>query len=169
MSLNHDYMFTSRNSSDRPGGAQGAQVLVQLLQAIGALQPEMQNAVLSAMGKTKVYELMNSIFRMTDAGVDLTLELKPGESDELTLSPQDAQVMQSIQKMAGQVHQEAVTGQMQQQAIMAIAQFIGQSNPQLAMQIQQLFQQPPPPGMNGAGNGNGSGQPPNPRFNVPQP
>ena len=146
MSLNHDYMFTSRDGGNRAGGPQGAQVLVQLVQAIGGLQPEIQNAVLSAMGKSKVYELFNSIFRMTDAGVDLNLELKPGETDELTIS-QDKQFQQMMQKLATQVQHEAVTGQTQAQAIQAITQFIGQTNPALAQHIALLLQQqPPPPG-----------------------
>jgi hypothetical protein len=148
-SLNHDYIFTTRDGGNRVGGAEGARTLVQLVQAIGSLQPEMQNAVLSAMGKTKVYELFNSIFRMTDAGVDLNLEMKPGEKDELTLS-QDAQFMEAVKKLASQVQHEAQTGQTQAQAIMAIAQFIGQSNPQMALQIQQMIQQQPqPPGAPG--------------------
>ena len=161
MSLNHDYLFTSRDGSNRAGGPQGAQVLVQLMQAIGSLQPEMQNAVLSAMGKTKVFEMLNSIFRMSDAGVDMTLELKPGESDQLTLS-QDAQFMQAVQKLAGQVSHEAQVGQLQQNAIMALAQFIGQSNPQLGLQIQAMLQQQPQPPGAGAQSPApaGTGQPP---------
>ena len=159
MYLVHDYIFTSRDGGNRAGGPQGAQVLVQLLQAIGALQPEMQNAVLSAMGKTKVFELMNTIFRMTDAGVDLKLELKAGESDDLTLS-QDAQFMQAVQKLAAQMADEVKATNSMHQAIQLMAQVFGQSNPQLLQQITALLQQGMPPQPPAEGTQAGPAAPP---------
>lgn len=100
--LLHDYMFTSRDGSNRPNMAQSAQALVQLMTPFLSSNPAAANAILSAMGKTKLFEIYNTIFRMVDAGADLRLEVKPGESDEL-LPDQDAQVIQSIQQLAQQV------------------------------------------------------------------
>jgi hypothetical protein len=134
--LVHDYIFTTRDGGDRPAGQQSATVLVQLIQSIGSLQPEMQNAVLSAMGKEKLFELLNEIFRMTDAGVDLKLEVKPGDSDELVLS-NDQQVMQALQRLAQSVQQDA-------QAIAAIKQVVSALNPQAAQMIQHISQGAPP-------------------------
>ena len=146
--LVHDYCFTSRDGANRPGGAQGAQTLVQLVQAIGGLQPEIQNAILEAMGKSKVFELFNSIFRMTDAGVDLNLELKAGESDQLTLSS-DQQVLQGIQQLGQKLAQEVQQTTTMHQAIQIIMQFIGQTNPQVAAMVAQTLQSGAAPGANG--------------------
>lgn len=141
VSLVHDYLFTARDGGNRQAGPQAAQTLVQLLQAIGSLEGDMQNAVLSAMGKEKVFEMINTIFRMTDAGVDLNLELKPGESNELTMS-NDKQMQQAIQKMAAQIQTEVQATTAMHQALQVIAQALQTTNPQIAQQIAALLQQP---------------------------
>ena len=97
----HDFIFTSRDGGNRNANSQSAQVLVQLLQAIGSMQPQVQNAILSMMGKSKVAEMFNTIFRLADAGVDLKLELKPGEGDSLLLED-DQQVMGIHQRQLAQ-------------------------------------------------------------------
>lgn len=133
-SLVHDYTFTSRDGGERTAGQQSATVLVQLFQSLGSLQPEIQNAIFSAMGKEKVFEIINEIFRMTDAGVDMKLELKPGESDELMLA-QDKQVMESLNRLAQMVQADAAT-------VAQLKQVISQIAPQAAQALQQ--QSPPP-------------------------
>jgi hypothetical protein len=106
-SLLHDYIFTSRDGGNRAHNSQAATVLVQLLQGIGALVPEAQKAILSAMGKDKLFELMNTIFRLADAGVDLKLEVASGESNELVIEDEQ-QVMAMIQQLANAVKQNTV-------------------------------------------------------------
>jgi hypothetical protein len=116
--LSHDYIFTSRDGGNRAANAQSATVLVQLFQAIGSLNPSAQNAIFSAMGKGKLFEAFNTIFRMADAGVDLKLDLKPGDSDELLLEDEQ-QVMQAIERLSQAVAKntqdiQQITGQQQQ-------------------------------------------------------
>lgn len=138
-SLIHDYIFTSRDAGDRPAGSQAAQILVQMLQAIGSLEADMQQAVLGAMGKTKLFEILNTIFRSIDAGVDLKLELKPGEKDELLLS-QDEQMKSALQRLAAAVQKDTTDIDDIHQFLQALAQIIGQSNPAAGQQIAQLMQ-----------------------------
>jgi hypothetical protein len=125
-SLVHDYIFTSRDGGNRMNSPQGASVLVQLLgQGIGSLHPAAQNAILSAMGKGKLFEIINTIFRMLDVGVDMNLEVQPGDGDELLLED-DQQVMGAIQKLAAQLQQNV--GDVQQIKA-ALAQMVGSAAP----------------------------------------
>lgn len=103
-SLVHEYIFTSRDGGERSSNSQAAQVLVQLMQAMGSLHPAAQTAILSAMGKTKVFEWVNSVFMMADSGFSPNLEVRPGEGDEL-LMEDDQQVMNAIQQLAQAVKQ----------------------------------------------------------------
>lgn len=91
--LEHDYIFTSRDGAERPANTQAANALVQLLAALQ--QPE----VLRAMGKEKLFEVMNEIFRMSGTGFDLKLELKEGESDEFEIENEQLQpILQQLQE-----------------------------------------------------------------------
>lgn len=159
VSLNHDFMFTSRDGGNRQAGPQAAQVLVQLIQSIGALQPDMQSAVLSAMGKDKLFEIVNTIARMLDAGIDLNLELRPGESNELTLAG-DQQMMKSIQQMATQLHGEVQATTAIHQAVQVVAQVLAQSNPAVSQQIMQILNGQPTNGAPPIANGAPQLQPP---------
>jgi hypothetical protein len=153
-SLNYDYLFTSRDGGNRQAGPQAAQVLVQFVQAMGSLQPDMQSATLAAMGKDKWFEIINTICRMLDAGIDLNLERKPGESNELTVSG-DQQLMKSIQNMASQLQEEVQATTNMHKALQVVAELLATTNPNVAQQITQLLQNPqqngaPPPIANGA-------------------
>lgn len=137
--LVHDYIFTSRDGGDRPAGHAAATVLVQMLQAIGGLEQDMQQAILSAMGKSKVFEIFNEIFRSIDAGVDMKLELKPGETDELLITS-NQQFMQSVQRLAQQVQSETQDLTQIHQAVSALFKIIGQTSPQAAQMVAQEMQ-----------------------------
>lgn len=102
--LVHEYIFTSRDGGNRASNAHAAQVLVQAMQSIGSLAPPAQNAILAAMGKEKLYEWFNAVFRLADAGVDMKLELRAGDTDEL-LPEQNEQLMQQLVQMAQQLKQ----------------------------------------------------------------
>ena len=122
--LIHDYIFTARDGGERASNSQQATVLVQLLQAIGTLQPEVQKAILSAMGKAKLLDIINEIFRKSDTGQELKLEVKPGDDDSLLMEDNE-QVMSIIQRMG-----EALKGEHQQveqltQAVTEIKQMMG--------------------------------------------
>lgn len=111
MSLVHDYIFTSRDGGDRASNSAAANTLVQLLTPFVTSNPAAQSAILSAMGKEKLFELMNEIFRLADAGVSLRLETKPGEDDEI-MPDESQQVISLIQNLANQLRQ--VVGDVQQ-------------------------------------------------------
>lgn len=116
-SLNHDYIFTTRDGGDRAANNQGAQVLVQLLQSMFAAPPEVLTELINHIGKEKLFEIFNSIFRMADAGVDLKLEIKPGEDDAFGLASSEQQVMGAIQQIAQQL--KVTASQVQQLMQMA--------------------------------------------------
>lgn len=75
--LIHDYAFSSRDGSERPSNVQAANTLVQLLAQVIPIP-----GVLNGMGKEKLYEIINEIFRLSGAGVDLLLEIQEGDSDK---------------------------------------------------------------------------------------
>jgi hypothetical protein len=143
MNLVHEFIFTSRDGGDRPAGAQAAQTLVQLIQAIGSLEPNIQQTVLAAMGKAKVLEIFNQIFHNIDCGVDLKLELKPGESDELLMS-QDEQMKQAMQRMAQMVQKDTQDISQIHQAIQSLFEILGKTNPQAAQMIAAEMQKGQP-------------------------
>ncbi len=105
--LIHDYIFTSRDGGERASNSQAATVLVQMLQAIGSLAPELQRAILGSMGKEKLFEVLNTIFRKADAGVDMKLELQPGDDNTL-LVDENQQVMGLIQRLAEALKQNTM-------------------------------------------------------------
>lgn len=96
--LRHDYIFTSRDGAERPSNSQAANVLVQL-------SAMLQNPVLAeAIGKEKLYEIFNEIFRLSGAGVDLKLEVQEGESNQLGLD-RFAQVQEVVKGLTDLVQQ----------------------------------------------------------------
>lgn len=91
--LIHDYTFTSRDGSDRPNSQAAATALTQLLSQIVNVP-----GILQAMGKKKLYDMINEIFRQSGAGFDLNLEVKDGESDQMGPT-QEQQMQQAIQQI----------------------------------------------------------------------
>ncbi len=138
--LVHEFIYTSRDGGDRPAGQQAATVLVQMLQAIGSLEKDIQQAVLGAMGKEKVFEILNQIFRCVDAGVDLKLELKPGEDNTLLIS-QNEQVMEGMQRLAQAVQKDSQDITQIHHAITAIFEIMSKLNPQAAQLVAGAIQQ----------------------------
>ena len=137
--LTHDYIFTSRDGAERPINTQSANTLVQMLSAIvnipGALQ---------GLGKEKLYMIINEIFRMSGAGLDLNLEMAEGESDEI--GEDTMQMIQTaLQKLAEQVAQIAQTVQEHDQLLSQI-QGLAEQVKENANQTLALRQQPALPG-----------------------
>jgi hypothetical protein len=77
--LVHDYSFSTRDGAERMNNPQTAMTLIQLFQSIVS-----QDVVIQAMGKDKLYEIINTIFRMTGTGVNLNLTVQPGEDNQFT-------------------------------------------------------------------------------------
>jgi hypothetical protein len=141
--LVHDYIFTSRDGGDRPSNSQAATVLVQLVQGLGSLQPNVQSAILGAMGKEKVFEIFNTIFKLADEGIDLKLEKKAGDSDAL-LPGENEQLMQGIQQMAQQLQQNTMDVQQLKQAAQQIMQVGQQSQTRTQLREQINYKDAPP-------------------------
>lgn len=124
--LIHDYIFTSRDGAERAVNTQAANTLVQLLgQFIN------NPTILGAMGKEKFYNIINEIFRMSGAGIDLNLQVRPGESDALG-EDQIKQFQQVIQQMQQALQQLG-------QAVQTCAQFDDQQK-QVNSSTDQHFQ-----------------------------
>jgi hypothetical protein len=117
--LIHDYLFTSRDGAERPVNTQAAAVLGQLLQQL-MQSPEIAEAI----GKERIFDMINEVFRLSGAGYDLLLETDEGDLEipptlerekfMNTLQDQLPQVMQLIQDMNQRLGAvEEATGQTQ--------------------------------------------------------
>lgn len=113
--LRHNYIFTSRDGSERSNNIHAANALVQLMGVIN------DPTILQSIGKPKFFEMINAIFRMMDAGVDLNLEVKEGEEDFVN---QSDQIITSIEKLAQAVQVN------RQQIDLIKQQFQGSSQPE---------------------------------------
>lgn len=91
--LVHDYIFSSRDGDERPVNTQSANTLVQMLGMLAGLP-----GVIQEMGKEKLYNIINEIFRMSGAGFDMVLEKGEGESDGFGPDEME-QVKQGIQQL----------------------------------------------------------------------
>ena len=97
----HDYIFTTRDGAERPVNTQAANALVQLLAQLLPVP-----TVLQAMGKEKLYNIVNEIFRMSGAGLDLNLEMREGDDDTLGVD-QIQQMAQMLEQLQGALQQLA--------------------------------------------------------------
>ena len=116
--LVNEYTFSSKDGSQRTQSTLTANTLVQLTGQILAVPGMME-----AMGKTRVYELFNEIFRQSGAGVSLNLELKEGEPDTFGAPPD--QVEGAIQQMGQAIQQIAKQTADNHQAISQVVDVIG--------------------------------------------
>jgi len=96
--LQHDYIFTSRDGSERASNMQHAQSLIQVFQIVSQ-----SPLILEAMGKDKYFELVNEIARKS--GTDLKLEVPAGEDNKLAGPNQETE--QVMQSMANVIEQNA--------------------------------------------------------------
>lgn len=84
--LLYDYIFTSRDGSERPSNTQAANVLVQMLAGVVGKNSQ----VLQSMGKEKLFELINEIVRLS-SNYDLKLGLTEGEPNSFAQAmPEEA-------------------------------------------------------------------------------
>jgi hypothetical protein len=146
--LVHEFIFTSRDGGNRPAGFQAAQALTQMLTGIGTLEADIQRVILSHWPVDKLLEVFNAIVRNVDAGVDLALQRKPGESNYLEL-PQD-QIEQAIKGLEQQVHQIAEKVLVESRTITLLSQIVGASNPTLARALAAAGQGQLPTPSNGS-------------------
>lgn len=102
--LVHEYIFSGRDGSERPVSTQAANTLTQLVGYVMSVP-----AVAQKVGKGKIYEIFNEIFRQSGAGIDLNLEMAEGEDDSIGEDEMQAikstveQLTQYMQQLATQV------------------------------------------------------------------
>jgi hypothetical protein len=80
--LSAEYIFNSRDGSERSSNIQAAQTLVQML---GVL---MQPAAMAMVTKGQLADVLNSIVRQSGAGADVLIEPPPGQDAMMVLPPQ---------------------------------------------------------------------------------
>jgi hypothetical protein len=135
--LIHDYIFTSRDGSERPVNTQAANTLVQLLGQVLAVP-----SVAQAAGKEKIYNIFNEIFRLSGAGIDLNLELSEGEDNSLGQDEMGqirevvGNLQQIIQQLAKQVENDSTSLEKQELINRDQEQQLKHVN-QLAAQVQK--------------------------------
>jgi hypothetical protein len=125
--LIHDYIFTARDGGDRVSNTQAATVLVELLGRIGTMAPEVQRAILQGFGKSKLYEVFNEIFRLSQTSVDLNMSVQPGDDDTLLIED-DEQVVNLIKRLGQAVAGNTQDIQQLQQFIMQLTGMRGGTN-----------------------------------------
>lgn len=89
--LIHDYVFNSRDGSERSSNMSAANILTQMLPILQSPQ------LLQALPREKYYEIINAIFRNSGAGVDLNLQLQAGESNSMMPQEQEDAMANSQQ------------------------------------------------------------------------
>lgn len=119
--LVHDYVFSSRDGSERSLNTMSAQNLIQLFQIITQSQ-----VLLPSIPKEKLFEIVNEIFRLLGA-TDLRLQAPPGEEGQPVTGGADQEIQQGMQQIIQAVEQNA-------SAIQTLSGGAGQ----------QQQQQPPP-------------------------
>mgnify|MGYP000287581233 CR=1 FL=1 len=97
--LDHNYIFTARDGADRSQDTKAAQILGEVLKGLGQMQPALANVVFGAIGKRKLFEWINAIIRQCGGGIDVVLEVAPGEDDTLSVTD-DQQLVAQIAQLA---------------------------------------------------------------------
>ena len=130
----HSYIFTSRDGAERPSNVQAAQAMSQTLQFILQV-PQL----VEALGKDKLFEIVNEIFRMAGATVGLNLSLDTGEDNkfqeseikalqELVVQLQQAlnQIMPVLEEMDGKLAEQTQINANQEEALGLVNQLANQ-------------------------------------------
>lgn len=139
--LQHDYIFTTRDGDDRPTDTAAANTLVQLMGMFLSSPAAQQKGA-----KSKLYAMMNEIFRKSGSGLDIVFDLEEGEEDSFGPSEIDQlkqmveQLIQSTQQLAAQTQQNA-QGLQQQQQVNAEQQQAIDLQAQMAEQVRKLAEQ----------------------------
>ncbi len=96
--LIYDYYFASRDGAERVMNTQGAQVVMQLLQSMLQIPP-----LAEKMGLKNIYDMANTVIRMSGAPLNFQFELPAGESEKLPET--DAKQDKAIQAIGQQLAQ----------------------------------------------------------------
>lgn len=85
--LVHDYVFSSRDGAERSSNTQVAQTLTALLGQLLQV-PELAQAV----GKERLFAMINEIFRNSGTGFDVLLSVEDGEDQQLPAEQNKARI-----------------------------------------------------------------------------
>jgi hypothetical protein len=97
--LIHEYLFSGRDGSERSRDTQAAQTLTQLFSQVLGMKE-----IAQALGKERIFGILNEIFRMSGAGYDLNLQMD--EQDEAEdLSMEDEQFIAGLKEKIPQFEQ----------------------------------------------------------------
>jgi hypothetical protein len=80
--LEYDYIFASRDGSERPSNAKGAETLTLVLQQIAQIP-----GVLEKLGERGLYDYLNALFRMSGAPAELKLQIPDGAQPPVPAAP----------------------------------------------------------------------------------
>jgi hypothetical protein len=127
--LVHEYLFSGRDGAERSRDTQAAQTLTQLFSQILGM-----GEIAQALGKERIFGILNEIFRMSGAGYDLHLEMDEADQEE-EINMENEQFLSELKQEYPQIKQMLMT-------LMQTLQ--GQGGPQ--GQIPQENAAPMPPG-----------------------
>ena len=90
----HALIFSTRDGAERVNNTQAAQTLTQLVQSLGQIP-----GVIEGMGKEKLYEVINEIFRLSGS-TDVSLEVAEEEAQP-SMEQRISQLEQMLSQMSG--------------------------------------------------------------------
>lgn len=97
--LVHEYLFSGRDGSERSRDTQSAQTLTQLFSQVLGMKE-----IAQALGKERIFGILNEIFRMSGAGYDLNLQMDEQDESE-DLSMEDEQFIAGLKEKIPQFEQ----------------------------------------------------------------
>jgi hypothetical protein len=119
--LEHDFIFTTRDGSERESNTQTATTLIQLMQML------MNPLILPSVKKSKFYEIINEAVRRSGAGIDLNIEVLPGDDEYFggdDTKQQLGQIQQIIQQIMKAIEGDKAEIQGLDQKIQTITQIL---------------------------------------------
>jgi len=113
--LIHDVLWSSRDGSERSSNVEAGKIIMGILQSLSG-----DEEIRAAIGKKRLFGMINEAVRLSGAGLDMKLEVADGESDEFTSMTQ--QKLQEIGNILTQLAQKVME---HDQALAQISQALG--------------------------------------------
>jgi hypothetical protein len=154
--LVHNYIFTSRDGSERSVNVEASKTLVQMLQIVGS-----QPAIIERIGQDQLLDMIQEIFRLSGSSFILEIPEDPAQGGQSAGLPSTEEIVQAVQQIGQAVGANSTQLQAVGGAVVSIMQAVGAP----AEVIQQLATQLQPAAQGGAAQGAlppAGGQPPAP-------
>lgn len=130
--MSYEWVYTARDGAERVNSPQSARSLVEVLQYTAAY-PE----VLQAMGKHKLFEILNMIFRLSGAAIDNVFEVDDVTDSRFQMSELE-QVKKAIEAMTETLAQVIEGGESTQAELDATQDALGKTLPALAAALKDV-------------------------------